>query len=74
LTEGSSSKKGKTKSTNKGAKKAQQVMNKAISSQFKEFEVHITNSKFNDLIKKVGAPPTVKRDDKETQMCMSYHL
>jgi hypothetical protein len=58
----------------KDGKKAQQVLNREVSSRFQEFEVKISANKFNDLIKKVGTPPKVKRSGKEVDMCASYHL
>ena len=30
--------------------------------------------KFNNVIKKVGPPPSVKRDNKDVAICASYHL
>ena len=40
-----------------GKKKSAQVCNLNVSSRFEEFKTNITSNKFNDIIKKVGAPP-----------------
>ena len=45
-----------------------------MSSCFDKFKTGITNNKFNDIIKKVGPPPTVKRKGKDVATCVSYHL
>ena len=55
-------------------KKASQVRNTNMSPRFGDFKTNIENAKFNDVIKKHGAPPTVKRDGKDVPMCASYHL
>jgi hypothetical protein len=55
-------------------KKALQVRNTAMNTRFDDFKTGISQNKFNDLIKKVGTPPTVKRGGKEISMCASYHL
>ena len=55
-------------------KKSSQVRNPTVNTRFDDFKSGITQSKFNDLIKKVGAPPTVQRGGKTIPMCASYHL
>ena len=55
-------------------KKLCQVRNLNMSSCFEEFKTGITSNKFNNVIEKVGAPPTVKHDGKDAPMCISYHL
>lgn len=60
--------------TDADKKKASQVRNMAMNTRFDDFKTGISNNKFNDLIKKVGTPPTVKRGGKEISMCASYHL
>ena len=55
-------------------KKSEQVRNPAVNSRFEDFKTMISKSKFNDVIKKVGDPPTVVRDGKAVAMCASYHL
>ena len=57
-----------------GKRKAQPVRNLNMESRFEDFKTGIANNKFNDVIKKVGAPPTVKRGGQDVQMCVSYHL
>ena len=65
----------KTKIDNpNGKKKLAQVCNLNMSSCFEEFKTGITNNKFNNVIKKVGAPPAVKCDGKDVPMYVSYHL
>lgn len=39
-----------------------------------EFKAKIFTVKFNDVIAKVGALPTVQRNGKAIPMCASYHL
>ena len=53
---------------------ATQVRNTKLNIRFDDFKLAISQSKFNDLIKKVGAPPTVKRNGTDVPMCASYHL
>ena len=57
-----------------GKKKATQVRNPKVNTRFNDFKTNILQSKFNDLIKKVGPPPNVQRGGKEVPMCASYHL
>ena len=57
-----------------GKQKAQPVRNLNMESCFEDFKTGIANNKFNDVIKKVGLPPTVKRGSQDVQMCVSYHL
>ena len=67
--------KGSDKGSEKeGEKKQTQVLNKSKNPRFDDFKLGISNTKFNDAIKKVGPPPTVTRNGKEAQMCASYHL
>jgi hypothetical protein len=64
-----------SKSDDGGAKrKAQPVRNTQMESRFEDFKTGISNNKFNDVIKKVGPPPNVKRGGEEVAMCVSYHL
>ena len=55
-------------------KKATQVRNGKMNPKFEDFRTNINASKFNDVIKKVGAPPSVERNGKQVPMCASYHL
>ena len=55
-------------------KKAQQIHNPDINAEFDAFQTKISTAKFNDIIKKVGAPPTVKCNGTNVPMCISYHL
>ncbi|HKK56614.1 hypothetical protein [Marinobacter sp.] len=57
-----------------GKKKAQPVRNTHMESRFEDFKTGISKNKFNDVIKKVGPPPKVKRGGEEVAMCVSYHL
>ena len=55
-------------------KKTTPVPNRNKNELFDEFKEAIGKIKFNDAIKKVGDPPTVKRGGKEVPMCASCHL
>jgi hypothetical protein len=55
-------------------KKAQQVRNPKANPRFEEFRSDINSAKFNDIIKKVGAPPSVQRNGASIPICASYHL
>ena len=55
-------------------KKSSQVRNLNLSSCFEEFKTGIASNKFNEVIKKVEAPPAVKHDGKDVPTCVSYHL
>ena len=55
-------------------KKQLQVQNKSCNPIFDQFKDKINATKFNDVIKKVGSPPNLKRGGKEIPMCASYHL
>jgi hypothetical protein len=55
-------------------KKAQQVRNPKMNPRFEEFRSGINAAKFNDIIKKVGAPPNVQRNGASIPICASYHL
>ncbi len=56
-------------------KKAQQICNLDANAEFDAFQTKIFSmAKFNDIIKKVGAPPTVKRNSTDVPMCISHHL
>ena len=57
-----------------GKRKSQPVRNTHMESRFEDFKTGISNNKFNDVIKKVGPPPTVKRGGEDVAMCVSYHL
>ena len=63
-----------SKSNDDDKKKSQQVRNPAMNTRFDDFKTGIVQNKFNDIIKKVGAPPTVERGGKTIPMCASYHL
>lgn len=54
--------------------KATQVRNTKANARFDDFKGAIGNTKFNDVIRKVGHPPMVKRNGKDVPMCASYHL
>jgi hypothetical protein len=57
-----------------GKRKAKSVRNTQMESRFEDFKTGISNNKFNDVIKKVGPPPNVKRGGQEVAMCVSHHL
>ena len=57
-----------------GGAKRKAVRNTQMDARFEDFKTGISNNKFNDVIKKVGAPPTVKRGGEDIAMCVSYHL
>ena len=42
--------------------------------RFEDFKTGITKAKFNEVIKKVGSPPKVKRDRNNVDVCISWHL
>ena len=64
-----------TKTDNPNSKKKlAQVHNLNMSSHFNKFKTGITSNKCNDVIKKVGPPPKVKRKGKDVATCVSYHL
>ena len=55
-------------------KKPTQVCNASPSRHFEDLETGITKAKFNDVIKKVGFPPKVKREGKDIDTCISWDL
>jgi hypothetical protein len=55
-------------------KKMTQVRNGKMNPKFVDFRSGINATKFNDVIKKVGPPPSVQRNGKTVPMCASYHL
>ena len=59
---------------NKNKKKPKQVCDAIPSTDFEDFKTRITKAKFNEVIKKVGSPPKVKRDGKDINMCILWHL
>ena len=64
-----------TKTDNPNSKKkSAQVRNLNMSSYFNEFKTGISSNKFNDVIKKVGQPPMVKREGKDVATCVLHHL
>ncbi|MEA3642885.1 MAG: hypothetical protein VBE63_23515 [Lamprobacter sp.] len=65
---------GKAPKKEEGGTKRKAVRNTQMDARFEDFKTGISNSKFNDVIKKVGAPPTVKRGGDDIAMCVSYHL
>ena len=65
---------GEKSSDKESDKKQLQILNKQKNARFDDFKLGISNTKFNDAIKKVGPPPTVLRNGKEVPMCASYHL
>ena len=63
-----------TSGDDKDKKKSTQVCNTTPSTRFEDFKTGVTKAKFNEVIKKVGSPPKVKRDGKEIDTCISWHL
>lgn len=57
-----------------GQKRASQVSNTRVNPKFEDFRTGISQTKFNDAIRRVGDPPKVTRSGKECVMCASYHL
>jgi hypothetical protein len=55
-------------------KRMAQVRNGKMNPKFEDFRSGINATKFNDVIKKVGPPPSVQRNGKSVPMCASYHL
>jgi hypothetical protein len=55
-------------------KKMTQVRNRKMNPKFEDFCAAINANKFNNIIKKVGPPPSVQRNGKTVPMCASYHL
>jgi hypothetical protein len=51
-----------------------QVCDGKMNPKFEDFWAAINANKFNDVIKKVGPPPSVQRNGKTVPMCASYHL
>jgi hypothetical protein len=41
---------------------------------FEDFNTKIANTKFRNVIGRVGPPPSAQQDGQEVQMCASYHL
>jgi hypothetical protein len=60
--------------TDTSKEKATVVNNVHKNPRFEDFRIAITNTKFNDAIRRVGDPPKIKRAGKELNMCASYHL
>jgi hypothetical protein len=63
-----------TKRQKSGQSQSAQVVNPKRNKRFEDFRTNIATTKFNDAINKVGPPPSIQRNGKETQMCASYHL
>ena len=51
-----------------------QITNPAINRRFEDFRTGISQTKFNEAIRRVGEPPKVTRSGRECVMCASYHL
>ncbi|KAL7561733.1 hypothetical protein ACA910_010945 [Epithemia clementina (nom. ined.)] len=68
-------------STDSSNRREAQIINSQRNDKFKDFEAQLGRIKLNDVIKKVGPPPAIKRSDPEQggkiielPMCGSYHL
>jgi hypothetical protein len=50
------------------------VVNPQKNKIFEDFNTKIENTRFNTAIAKVGPPPPIQRDNRQVNMCASYHL